>query len=154
MASRNFTETALNLAKGAIDYSSDEFYAILVTSIPSEANLDAWKMRGDVTNEHAVSGNYTAGGFLCAATVEDPVDAANDNVNIDIVPDVGNGNAVFSSSTIAAVGSIIYRRVGGDFATPATDNLVSFVDFGGTITSTNGDFNVTFSTPMIISVNV
>lgn len=154
MASRNFTETALNMAKGVINYDTDEFYAILVTAIPSEANLDTWKMRSDVTSEHAVSGNYTAGGFPCSATVEDPVDAVNDNVDITIIPTVGNGNAVFSNSTITAVGAIIYRRIGGDFTTPATDNLVSLVDFGGTITSTNGDFNVTFSTPMTINVNV
>lgn len=152
MASRNFTIRATNLAKGTIDYSTDTFFALLVTSIPSEVNLDGWEVRNDVTNEHAATGNYVTGGFACTATVE-AQDDATDSVDVTIVPTAGNGNAVFSSSTISSVGAIIFRQVGGDMATPLTDNLVSFVDFGGTITSTNGDFNVTFSTPSTIGVN-
>jgi len=152
MASRNFTIVATNLAKGVIDYDTEVFYAMLVTAIPSEANLDGWGFRSDVTSEHAATGNYTTGGFLCDSSVA-AQDDPTDSVDINIVPDVGNGNAVFTSSTITAVGAIIFRQIGGSMATPATDNLVSFVDFGGTITSTNGDFNVTFSTPMNIDVN-
>ena len=152
MASRNFTIRATNLAKGVIDYSTDTFYAMLLTSIPSEANLDGWAVRNDVTNEHAATGNYVTGGFACTATVEAQVDLT-DSVDITIIPTVGNGNAVFTNSTISSVGALIFRQVGGDMTTPLTDNLVSFVDFGGTITSTNGDFNVTFSTPTTINVN-
>ena len=154
MASRNFTELAKYFAEGTINYSTDTFYAILVTAVPAEGDLDTWAVRSDVTTEHAVSGNYTTGGFLCTATVEAAVDAVNDNIEITIVPQVGNGNAVFSSATITAVGAIIYRRVGADFSTPATDELVSFVDFLGTVTSTNGDYNVSFTTPIAINVNV
>ena len=152
MASRNFTIRATNLAKGAINYSTDTFYAMLVTTIPIEGNLDGWAFRSNVTNEHAATGNYVTGGFACSATVEVQNDGT-DSVDITIVPTVGNGNAVFSNSTITSVGAIIFRQVGGDMTTPATDNLVSFVDFGGTITSTDGDFNVTFSTPSTIGVN-
>jgi len=152
MASQNFTNLSQHQAKGTIDFSADTFYALLInTTVPSEANLDAWVFRSDVTDEHAVSGNYTAGGFACTATV-DALDTANNRTPVTIVPAVGNGNAVFSSSTISSNGALIFRRVGADLTTPADDELVAFVDFGGTITSTNGDFNVTFSTPIYINV--
>lgn len=62
MASANFTNLPRALAKADIDFDTATFKVMLVTSIPSEANLDAWANRSDVTNEHAASGNYAAGG--------------------------------------------------------------------------------------------
>ena len=156
MASRNFTVLATNFAKSVINYDTDVFYALLVTSAPSEANLDAWQFRSDVDTgaiEHGATGGYVIGGFLCAATVE-AQDDITDSVNVQIIPDVGNGGAVFTNATISSLGAIIFRQVGGTMATPATDNLVSFVDFGTTVTSTNSDYKVTFSTKMNIDVQI
>lgn len=67
MASANFTRLTHSLATGAINYGSDTFKAMLVTSIPSESNLDTWEDRADVTVEHAATGGYTAGGFNATA---------------------------------------------------------------------------------------
>ena len=61
MASTNFTNLTDHLAKAAINFSTDSFKCMLVTSVPSEANFDAWVNRSDVTNEHAATGGYTAG---------------------------------------------------------------------------------------------
>ena len=41
MASANFTNLARALAKGDIDFDTNTFKVLLVSSIPSEANLDA-----------------------------------------------------------------------------------------------------------------
>lgn len=148
MASTNFTNLAKHLAKGTIDFDTDAFKAILVTSIPTTTdttgNMDTWEFRDDVTNEHAVSGNYLAGGFDCTPAGPGNLDLINERYEITF----SNATPAFASSTITAVGAIIYRNVG----TAATDELISFVDFSGTVSSTNGDFNVTFTDTLDITV--
>jgi len=81
MASRNFTNLADHMARARINFGADTFKALLVSSIPTEANLDAWAFRSSVTNEHASTGGYTAGGVAVTATVG-TVDAVNDRVAV------------------------------------------------------------------------
>lgn len=142
MASSNFRNLPLALALGQIDFSNATFKALLVTAVPSESELDTWVDRVDVTTEHAATGAYTTGGFAVTASVG-AVDATNNRVDITF----SATNPVFSTSTISAVGAIVYVSTG----TAANDLLVAFVDFGATVSSTNGDFSVTFSTPLRIT---
>ncbi len=152
MASANFTNLSQYIANANIDFGAGTFKAMLMDDgiTPTEIELDTWIDRADVDTadrEHAVSGNYVAGGFDCTATVN-ATDTTNNLTGITIVPTVGNGNAVFSSSTISSVGAIIYLSTG----VAANDLLISFVDFNGTITSTNDDFKVTITNDLEISV--
>lgn len=142
MASANFSNITDHLAKAAVNFSTDTFKAVLVTSVPSEANLDAWVNRSDVTNEHAATGGYTTGGFAVTASVG-TVDTANNRTAVTFTC----GNPTYSSATISAVGCIIYKSTG----TPSTDKLLHFVDFGGTVSSSSGTFTVSFSTPLYIN---
>lgn len=150
MASRNFTALATKLATGAVNFDTGVFRALLVTVIPDETALDTWDFRNDVTNE-CLDADYTEGGFPCTVVVDAAV-AGTDSVDINID---GTADPTYASPvTISAVGAIIFEQVGGDLLSPTTDHLVSFVDFTGTVASTAGAYDVTFTTPIVISVNV
>ena len=138
MASGN----ALILTKRMADaYFTGSFKFLLVSSVPSEANFDAYDFRDDVANEVTGTG-YTSGGVAATVTVGS-VDTTNDRVAVTIT-DLTNA---WTGSTISAVGGWLYKAVG----TAGTDELVSFVDFGGTVTSTAGNCSVTFTAPIYVN---
>lgn len=140
MPSANFRTLPDHLARGAINFASDSFKVLLVSAVPSEANLDAWVNRSDVTSEITGTG-YTAGGVAVTATVG-AVDTTDNRVPVtftDLTPGW--------TGTISAVGAIIYKSTG----TASTDKLVQFVDFGGTVSSTAAAFNVDFTSPLYIN---
>ncbi len=138
MASGN----ALILTKRMADaYFTGSFKFLLVSSVPSEANLDAYDFRDDVANEVTGTG-YTAGGVAATVTVGS-VDTTNDRTPVTIT-DLTNA---WTGSTITAVGGWLYKVVGS----AATDQLVAFVDFGGTVTSTAGNYSVTFTAPLYVN---
>jgi len=122
-------------------YFTGSFKFLLVSSVPSEANLDAYDFRDDVANEVTGTG-YTSGGVAATVTVGS-VDTTNDRTPVTIT-DLTNA---WTGSTITAVGGWLYKVVGS----AATDQLVAFVDFGGTVTSTAGNYSVTFTAPIYVN---
>lgn len=142
MSSANFTNLTDHQARAAINFATDTFKAILVTAVPSESDLDTFINRSSVTTEHAATGGYTAGGFSVTASVG-AVDTTNNRTAVTYTC----ASPTYSSATISAVGCIIYKSTGN----AATDKLMHFVDFGGTVSSTSGNFTVTFSTPFYIN---
>lgn len=146
MPSQNLTNLSQILAQAKFNGVAVKAL-LLATVLPTEAELDAWKFRSEVTLEHAVAGAYILGGFDCTLTIG-ATDITNNLTPVTIIPTVGNGGVVFANSTISSVGAMVYISTGTD----TTDELLTFVDFGGTITSSSGDFKVTFSDPINISV--
>lgn len=142
MASRNFTNLSQALAKAQIDFSTATFKGLLVSSVPTESNLDTWANRSNVTNEVTGTG-YTAGGFAVTASVA-AADAANNRTQVTF----SVANPVLSNSTVTAVGMIIYKSTG----TAANDTLVTFVEFAAPASSTNGNFSITLDNPLNITV--
>ena len=143
MASANFTNLPRALAKGDIDFDTNTFKVLLVSSLPSEANLDAWANRSDVTGVEVANGNgYTTGGIAQAFTL-DAIDTTNNRQSITYT-NITNG---WTASTFSAVGAIIYKNSGS----AATDTLLHLVDFGGTVSCTAGNFSITYSTPFYIN---
>jgi hypothetical protein len=136
MASIIYNSALEDAVIGNIDFNTDSFKIILVTSSYA-ADKDAHTKRSDVTNEVTGTG-YTTGGVSTAVTVTK--DTANDRVDIDFA-DVSWANA-----TITAAGAVIYKTTGS----AAADNLVAFMDFGSDITSTNGTFTVDVTSPLRI----
>ena len=141
MASTNFTVLPRDLATAGHNFSSQSLKVLLVSSVPSEANFDAWANRSDVTNEITGTG-YTAGGIAQAYTLE-ALDTTNNKQSITLT-NITNG---WTSATISAVGAIVYK----DSGTASTDKLISFVDFGGTVSVTAGNFSITYSSALDIS---
>ena len=136
MASIIYNSALEDAVIGNIDFNTDSFKIILVTSSYA-ADKDAHTKRSDVTNEVTGIG-YTTGGVSSAVTVTK--DTVNDRVDIDFA-DVSWANA-----TITAAGAVIYKTTGS----AAADNLVAFMDFGSDITSTNGTFTVDVTSPLRI----
>lgn len=140
MASANFTKLTDYLATAAINLNTATYKCMLVSAVPSEANLDAWLVRSDVSTEVTGTG-YTAGGVAVTGTYA--WDTSNNRSSLTFT----NLAPGWTSSTITAVGAIIYQNVG----TAGTDRLITFVDFLGTVTSTAGNFSVSFSSPLYLN---
>lgn len=134
MASLIYNSAIRDEATGAIDYDTDTFYAMLVTSAYTP-DKDVHNRRDDVTNE-VVGAGYTAGGQAVTVTVA-AVDTANDRVVITFA------SHNWPTATITARGEVIYKRRGG---ASSADELVYYNDFGSDITSTAGTFTVAAST--------
>lgn len=141
MASSNFTNLPRALAKGDVDFDTMSCKVLLVSSIPTEANLDAWVYRSDVANEITGTG-YTAGGIAQTFTLS-ALDTTNNRQGV-VYTDITNG---WTTATFSAVGAIIYKDTGN----AATDLLLHMIDFGGTVSCTAGNYSITYSAPFYIN---
>lgn len=133
MASLVYNSAVDDMARGLIDFDTDTFKAMLVTSAYTP-NKDTHDKRDDITNEVTGTG-YTAGGTTCAVTVTK--DTTNDKVTITL------GSVSWSSSTITARGCVYYKSRGG---ASSADEIVAYNDFGGDVATTGGTFSVAAST--------
>lgn len=146
MASFNFANLARHLARGDINFNTGTFKVLLVSSVPTTTdttgNQDVWDARSAVTNEITGTG-YTAGGIAQAYTLN-ALTIAGANKQTITWTNITNG---WTASTFSAVGAIIYWNSG----TNTTDYLLHFVDFGGTVSCTAGNFSITYSTTFDIT---
>lgn len=134
MASANFQELSEYLANANIDFAVDTFKCALVTVAPTLT----WTIFGNVTNE-CLDADYTAGGFTCTPS---SVTQSGATTSVTFT------GTTYASSTIQnIVGGVIYQ-------TGATERLVCYVEFnGGTgVSSDNGDFTVSFTNTLDITV--
>ena len=133
MASLIYNSAIDDMARGAIDFDTDTFKAMLVTSTYTP-NKDTDDKRDDVTNEATGTG-YTAGGVATACTVTK--DTANDKVTLSFAA------VSWATSTITARALVIYKSRGG---ASSADELVAYNDFGSNVSSAGGTFSVAAST--------
>jgi hypothetical protein len=134
MASLIYNSAIDEMARGDIDFDTDTFKAILVTSSYTP-NKDTHEFRDDVTNEAPATGNYVAGGETSTVTVTK--DTANDKVTVQF------GAVSWASSTITARGCVYYKSRGG---ASSADEIVAYNDFGSDVSSSGGTFSVAAST--------
>jgi hypothetical protein len=134
MASLIYNSCIDDMARGAIDFDTDTFKVLLVTSSYTP-NKDTHDKRNDVTNELATGSGYTAGGETSACTVTK--DTANDKVTLSFAA------VSWSTATITAAAAVIYKSRGG---ASSADELVAYIDFGGNVSSSGGTFSISAST--------
>jgi len=134
MASLIYNSAIDDMARNNIDFDTNTFKAMLVTSSYTP-NKDTHDKRNDVTNEVAATGGYTAGGVTTACTVTK--DTANDRVTLQFAA------VSWAASTITARALVIYKSLGG---ASSADALVAYNDFGSDVSSTAGTFSVAAST--------
>jgi hypothetical protein len=138
-------EAVLGLASatGPINFTSDTFYLLLVTSTYtalSQATAEAQEFLSDV---NAVSGaeatgtGYTAGGQALAGLAVSLTGTTTGKVAVT--------NPSWASSTVTAVGAILYKHTG----TATTSTLIAYYDFGGSVASTAGTFTVSFASGLL-----
>lgn len=135
MASLIFNSALYDEAVGSIDYDTDTFKVLLVTSSYAP-NKDTHTKRSDVTNEVAAGGGYSTGGEVATVTVN-AVDTANDRVDVTL------GGSAWAASTVTARGAVYYKSRGG---ASSADELIAYVDFTTDVSTTNGTFTLTSST--------
>lgn len=129
MASLIYNSCLDDLARGNIDFDTNTFKVLLVTST-YVADKDVHDKRDDITNE-VVGTGYTAGGVTSACTVTK--DTANDKVTLSFAA------VSWPTSTITARGAVYYKSRGG---ASSADELVAYVDFGGNVSSTAATFSL------------
>lgn len=134
MASGIFLPALRAGAIGNIDYDTDTFKVMLVTSSYTP-DFDAHDFRNDVTNEVSGTG-YTAGGATVTITVAS-VDTANNRLDITL------GGTTWSTSTITARGAVYYKSRGG---ASSADEIIAYNDFGSDVSTTAGTFTLSAST--------
>lgn len=125
---------------GSIDFDTDSIYAMLVTSAYTP-DQDAHTKRSDVTNE-VVGTGYTAGGQALtgkAVTVD-----TTDNEGVFDANDT-----VWSSSTITARGTVLYKSRGG---ASSADELIAYLDFTTDKISSAGNFTIAWNAEGIINL--
>ena len=127
MASLIYNSAIYDMVRGLIDFDTDTFKVMLVTSsyAASKRNHDK---RDDVTNE-VVGTGYTAGGVTTTCTVT--LNNSADQVTIS------TSGASWATSTITARGAVIYKSLGG---ASSADPLICYIDFGANVTSTASTF--------------
>lgn len=109
--------------------AADDYKIALYTS---SATLSKATTAYSATNEVGDSGTYSAGGqSLSGWTVALDTDTAYIDWSTD--PE-------WTGATISAAGALIYNAT-------RSNKAVAVLDFGGTITSTNGTFKVTLPAP-------
>lgn len=134
MASLIYNSTVDDMARGAIDFDTDTFKVLLVTSSYSP-NKDTHDRRNHTTSNEVSGTGYTAGGVTSACTVTK--DTANDRVTLQFA------SVSWASSTITARGAVIYKSRGG---AASADELVAYNDFGADVSTTAGTFSIAAST--------
>lgn len=120
------------LLGGVHDLDTDTLKVALIKQSPTGTYGAATTNYSDITgnSDEAVGTNYTAGGqALDSATIS----LSGNTAFVDFADEV------FTNLTISADGAIIYNASQGNKA-------VAVFDFGGTVTSTSGDFTVVFPT--------
>lgn len=118
------------LLGGIHDLDTDNLKIALIKPSPTGSYGAATTNYSNITtnSDEAVGTNYTAGGqTLDSATI-----VLSGNVAY-----VDFADEVFNNLTISADGAIIYNATKGNRA-------IAVFDFGGTVTSTSGDFTVVF----------
>jgi hypothetical protein len=142
MSSQNFTHMAQHLVNARVNWAGATFRALLVTAIPTAAQIDTWAYRSDVTTEVPATGGYVAGGFVVTASIG-TLDSVNNRLPITYTA----SNPVYSGATITARGMLVYSVE----ATPSTSPLLHYVDFGAEKTTTAGEWIASFDTPCYIN---
>lgn len=138
MASLNYNALLTYLSDAAFNPASASFYIMLVgdSYVPDKANHH---YRSDVIAfEISGSSGYTAGGQAIPVT-QTLVESASQMQWLF-------SSVVWNSASITARGAIIYNFRGGS---PSADELVSFIDFGYDVTSSNGSFTVAVPQPLV-----
>ena len=118
------------LLGGVHDLDTDTLKVALIKQSPTGTFGAGTTNYSDLTTDEATGTNYTSGG----QELDSPVISLSSGTAF-----VDFADEVFSNLTISADGALIYNASQGNKA-------VAVFDFGGTVTSTSGDFTLVFPT--------
>jgi hypothetical protein len=127
MASFVYDSVLNDLARGNIDFDSDSYKILLVTSSYTAVKASHAK-RSSVTNEITGTG-YTAGGAAIVCTLTD--DTAKKILTF--------ASTSWATATFTAAAAVIYKARGG---ASSADELIAYLDFSGSVSASASTFSV------------
>lgn len=130
MANVFYDNAKKNLWNGTINLATSPINVALVTSAytPAQATDQYWST---VQPNEASGTGYTAGGqALTGQTVS--ADTVNHRGKFTA------NNVTWSNATVTAVGAVLYVNTG----TASTSPLIGYIDFGGSKSSSAGNFTI------------
>ena len=127
MASFVYDSVLNDLARGNIDFDSDSYKIMLVTSGYTAVKASHDK-RDDVTNEITGTG-YTAGGSAIVCTLTD--DTAKKILTFAATS--------WATASFTAAAAVIYKARGG---ASSADELIAYLDFNGSVSASASTFSV------------
>jgi hypothetical protein len=133
MASLAYTNSIARALAGDVDFDTSIKVLLVSSSYTADKDHD---FRNDITNEVTGTG-YSTGG--ASATCSVAFDSANDRANVTL----GGTSWDASGGSLAAAGAVYYKARGG---ASSADEVIAFIDFGGTVTATNATFTLNAST--------
>jgi hypothetical protein len=124
-----------------IDYDTDTIKVALLTGhTPAQ---DTHAVFSDVSGNQITGTGYTAGGATLG-TKTITYDTASDQIRM------GAANTSWTTSTLSATHAVVYKDTG----TGSTSGLLALVDFGATVTTTAGTFQITWDATGICVIDV
>ena len=134
-----YNQANLELLTGVIVPGTDTFKVLLLNAtgaaVADETKRDSHLKRSDVDANEVTGTGYTAGGTTSTVTIAK--DTANNKTTITI------GAVSWATATITASGAVVYKSRGG---ANTADNLLCYIDFGGSFASTGGTYSLSSST--------
>lgn len=136
VAAKVYAKAQKALANKEIDFDTDTVKVMLCTSsyTPNQGTHD---YKDDVTNEVSGTG-YTSGGATLASKTA--------NVSGNVLT-LDAADVTWSTSTITARYAVVYIDTGSASTSP----LLAYVDFGSDVTSSGGNFTITWDATGIVT---
>lgn len=120
-----------------VDWDTDTIKAALLTGYT--LNQDTHDFWDDLVATEVAGTGYTAGGATLASKTA-TYDTASDQVRLDAA------DTSWGSSTISATDAAVYKSTG----TNSTSPVMVAIDFGATVSTTNGTFQITWDSTGIL----
>jgi hypothetical protein len=114
------------------DWDTDTIKISLHTALDQATNFDTYNRWDDVSGTETSGTGYTTGGATLG-TKTATYDTASDQSRFDAA------DTTWTTSTISATDSVCYKSTG----TPSTSPLITSLDFGATVSTTAGTFQIT-----------
>ncbi len=113
------------------DWDTDTIKAALLAAYT--INIDTHDFFDDVSATEITGTGYTAGGATLG-TKTATYDTATDQIRLDAA------DTTWTTSTLSATDSVVYKSTG----TASTSPLIAGIDFGATVSTTTGTFQITW----------
>ena len=136
-----------DLLKGNFDFPSDTIYLALYTSVTGYPVATATVYSSaSPAGQVAATGGYTTDGRTCGTASVANAGSQPQSIYLNFAGDGSGANTItWTTSTITAAYGVMYQYQAPVGAT-ANQRLVAVLDFGGSKSSSSGDFKVVFPT--------
>jgi hypothetical protein len=124
-----------------VDWDTDTIKVMLLTG--HTENQDTHDFVNDVVANEVAGTGYTADGATLGSKAI-TYDTASDQIRMDAA------DTTWTTSTISATEAVVYKDTGTD----ATSPLIGYIDFGATVSTTAGTFQITWDATGIIIIDV